>query len=289
MDQARLASEYSNLSSIYDPQRALVQQQVTALPGEYEAQKSALEQAKINAFRDIQNVAQSRGVSFSGFTPSEQASYTGTKYLPALASLSSQQNQAKYNLQKALLDIESQQRGQATSNLQNIMNREQQQRQFEQQLAASRAAAASSAFDLSSLFGGGGGTAAGDTTTPSGGGTTTAADYNLSHTPQSGYQFTDPSGKAISAVQFAQGKGTPFFELLRDMAKAGDVNAKLVLPYASRNFTRVPQNLAGAMSALGLSFNVPQKSTYVNPTQPKRVYGGTNRGGQIVTNRTTGR
>ena len=155
MDQARLAQEYANLASVYDPQRALVQQQIAALPAQYEGQKSALEQAKVNAFRDIGTAAQARGTFFSGFRPQEMARYTGEKYLPALANLSTQQQQATFNLQKALADVELAQRQAATTNLQNILNREQQQqRQFEQSLAAYRAAGGG---------GGGGGYADGPT------------------------------------------------------------------------------------------------------------------------------
>ena len=154
MDQARLAQEYANLASVYDPQRALVQQQIAALPAQYEGQKSALEQAKVNAFRDIGTAAQARGTFFSGFRPQEMARYTGEKFLPALANLGTQQQQATFNLQKALADVELAQRQAATTNLQNILNREQQQRQFEQSLAASRAAGGG---------GGGGGYAGGPT------------------------------------------------------------------------------------------------------------------------------
>lgn len=156
MDQARLAQEYANLSSVYDPQRTLVNQQLAALPGQYEGQKSALEQAKVNAFRDIASTAQARGSFFSGFQPEQMGRYTGEKYLPALANLSSQQQQAQFNLQKALADVELAQRNAATTNLQNVMNREQQQRQFEQSLAAQRASAAASAgspsLDLNKLI-----------------------------------------------------------------------------------------------------------------------------------------
>jgi len=116
MDQAQVQNYISQLNPVYEPQKALIQQQMAALPASYEAQKSALEQAKVNAFRDIQNVAQQRGVSFSGFTPSEQASYTGTKYLPALAGLAQQQSSRENQLQQVLNTLNANQYNQGMSN-----------------------------------------------------------------------------------------------------------------------------------------------------------------------------
>lgn len=73
------------LDAIYNPQTQFIQSQIDLIPTYYEPQKAALEQAKVNAFRDIGNTAQSRGMFFSGFQPHEQARYLGEKYLPALA------------------------------------------------------------------------------------------------------------------------------------------------------------------------------------------------------------
>lgn len=124
MDQTKLATEYANLGAIYDPQRAIYNQQIAALPAQYEAQKSALEQAKINAFKDISDVSQKRGVYFSGFRPEQMATYTGTKYLPALAGLATQQQTATTALQQALAGLEGQQRTQAYKNLAAQQNAE---------------------------------------------------------------------------------------------------------------------------------------------------------------------
>lgn len=71
---------YSSLGAAYDPQVKTIQaSEVPAL--------SALDQAKVNAFRDITNAANAKGMLFSGFTPDQEATYTGTKYLPAVANL----------------------------------------------------------------------------------------------------------------------------------------------------------------------------------------------------------
>lgn len=75
----------AQLDTIYNPQTQFIQSQIDLLPTYYNPQKEALKQAKVNAFRDIGNEAQSRGMFFSGFQPHEQARYLGEKYLPALA------------------------------------------------------------------------------------------------------------------------------------------------------------------------------------------------------------
>lgn len=100
---------YKQIASVYDPQRQLIQQQLTALPNQFNLQKTALEQAKINAFRDIANQSSARGAGWSGFRPGEEARYTGATYLPALANLASQQTAQQTSLQEALNKIGLQQ------------------------------------------------------------------------------------------------------------------------------------------------------------------------------------
>lgn len=263
MDQARLAQEYANLASVYDPQRALIQQQISALPQQYEGQKSALEQAKINAFRNIGEAAQTRGTFFSGFRPQEMARYTGEKYLPALANLGTQQQQATFNLQKALADVELAQRQVATTNLQNVLNREQQQRQFEQQLALARASAAGSGggsptFDLGGLI----------NAMQGGGQPTASTGPSFTKTASGkGYNFFDVGGKPISAIQFAQqsGRGGDIKNFLQSLADGGDANARIAIQYADSNFRNVPVQYKNALQALGIG-----SASYVSPQPTPR-------------------
>lgn len=94
------ASAYKSLGSVYDPQVKQVNTQIAQLAPQEQAQLSALDQAKANAFRDIGAQANSRGMLFSGFTPDQEAVYTGTKYLPAVA-----QTRATFqNSRNSLLD-----------------------------------------------------------------------------------------------------------------------------------------------------------------------------------------
>jgi hypothetical protein len=133
---------YKQIASVYDPQRQLIQQQMNQLPQQYQAQTSALEQAKINAFRDIANQSSARGAGWSGFRPGEESRYTGATFLPALANLKIQQTSQLTSLQDALNKIGLQQAQEARGYYETQKQREyeaqqaQIQREFQAQQAA---------------------------------------------------------------------------------------------------------------------------------------------------------
>lgn len=158
MDPARLQAEIDALNPAFNPQRDLINQQLALIPGQTQAAKSGLEQAKVNAFRDVDTNARGRGVYFSGFRPDAQARYIGEKFLPAVANVEAQGLQQQTALQKALNEIAIIQRQQATGNLQGVLDREQRDRQFQAQQAAEQQARAQQA--AASRGGGGGGRAA---------------------------------------------------------------------------------------------------------------------------------
>ena len=95
------------IADIYDPQEKFIQEQISGLGAQYEPQKASIEQAKVNAFRDIQKEAFKRGRFFGGFQPAEQARYLGEKYLPGLQQLSLAEQNAKQGLLGRLYDIQS--------------------------------------------------------------------------------------------------------------------------------------------------------------------------------------
>jgi len=113
---------YNQLASIYDPQVQSIQAQQALLPAQAEAQTSALEQARTNAFKKIDNTASARGMTFSGFTPDQQATYTGATYLPALANVKLSQNQANAKLVDALNTINANRGTQAMNMYQGQQN-----------------------------------------------------------------------------------------------------------------------------------------------------------------------
>lgn len=91
--------------SLYDPERQLINEQKTALPGQEAAAVSALDTAKTNAFGDITNSANARGVVYSGAPIQEQNRYVGEKYLPARAGVTSTFAANRSKLEEALLGI----------------------------------------------------------------------------------------------------------------------------------------------------------------------------------------
>lgn len=95
----------SSRASLYDPQKQLVQQQLDALPGQEQTDEAALDTAKTNAFSDITNSANSKGMLYSGAPIQEQQQYVGEKYLPALANVKATESDNQSKLEQALLGI----------------------------------------------------------------------------------------------------------------------------------------------------------------------------------------
>lgn len=104
---------YNQLNATYDPLRVVNDQQQAAASANYNTQTTALDQAKVNAFKDITSQANSRGVLFSGVPIDQQATYLGTKYLPARANLETSLNNTLTSLKAANLDIGTRQRAEA--------------------------------------------------------------------------------------------------------------------------------------------------------------------------------
>lgn len=92
--------------AVRDSQRVLINQQKAALPGQEQAAVGGLETAKTNAFGDIVNAANARGVVYSGAPIQEQQRYVGERYLPALASLKADFANRGSKLDQAMLGID---------------------------------------------------------------------------------------------------------------------------------------------------------------------------------------
>lgn len=217
----------AEVTSKSDPQRNIVLNQISQLPGQQKAEESGLEAKKDQAFGDILGGARRRGLGFSGIPLAEQAQYTASDYAPALANLKSSFNSRKSSLESALADIGKQDYGTAQDIFARDRAFEEQVRQFneeqalrKQQLEAERAASASSGLP-GSLFGGGG---------------DTPASAQMQQRGDKGFNFQDASGRAISAAQYAQLKRIPFRSLLQQMANAGDNGAKQALGYVGDDY-----------------------------------------------------
>lgn len=106
-----------------------------------DAENKGLEAQKTDSFNQIQLGANRRGLNFSGIPLSEQASYLGSSFLPAVANLKAKYAQQRFNLQDAIAKITQDQYSKAYGLRADELNRE----------AAERAARASAGS------GGGGG------------------------------------------------------------------------------------------------------------------------------------
>lgn len=155
----------SELGSVYDPQVASIRQQQSLIPQQVADEEQGLQAKQTQAFGDILSGARQRGLGFSGIPLSEQAKYTSTEFLPAIAKLKSNARQQSLSLEDAILGINERRTNSALGLRQQDIDNDyrqqqlaEQQRQFNEQLAQSRAAAAS-ANSFSPTLGGGGGQA----------------------------------------------------------------------------------------------------------------------------------
>lgn len=137
------------IEQIYQPTEQFIKEEIARLPSIYEPEKAAIEQAKVNAFRDISKEAFKRGRFFGGFQPEEQARYLGEKYLPGLQRLELAKEESKRGLMSRLIDV-GVQKGEkklsyAETVRQEALAREKEERDWQRQLK------------LASYGGGGGG------------------------------------------------------------------------------------------------------------------------------------
>lgn len=139
----------AELNPTYQPQVDSIRQRQAAIPGQIEAEEKGLQAKQETAFGDILSGARRRGLGFSGIPLAEQAKYTSTEFLPALARLRQSGNEQRQSLEDAILGIYERRNTLANQMRQQEMDRDWQREQFERQLAESRrqaAAAAGSGF-----------------------------------------------------------------------------------------------------------------------------------------------
>jgi hypothetical protein len=133
-EQQLIAQRQKQLDQIYKPQEQFIKQQQAALPGQFAGQRSALEQAKVNEFRDIGNRAQSKGMFFSGFRPSEEARYLGERFLPGMQDITARQEQARMGLLERLIGLRGQ-RAEGMMTFQDRLRQERMAREAEERAA----------------------------------------------------------------------------------------------------------------------------------------------------------
>lgn len=233
------------LDAGYNPQRESINKRLSQLPGQAEAEIGGLKAQQETSFNDITDGARQRGIGFSGIPLAEQAKYTANSFLPAVARVRQSQNDASSSLTEALNGINTDQRNKAFGIRESQLGREQEESQFARNLAAQQAAqraaaGADSGGALSSLFGGG---APAPAAAPQ-------KSSQLQRRPDGGYNFQASNGQGISAAAYAKSKNIPFRVLLKQMADAGDVGAKVALPYIGDDYGVNKGKLSAARSLL---------------------------------------
>jgi len=156
MQPRTLQQILSELAPAFDPQVANIQQRQSLIPQQIKAEEQGLQAKQGQAFDSILGGARRRGLGFSGIPLGEQAKYTATEYLPALARLRQTGREQAMSLEDAILGIRERQRGQAMGIYQTEQDRAFQREMQERQLAEQRRASAA-ANSFSPSFGGIGG------------------------------------------------------------------------------------------------------------------------------------
>lgn len=150
-----LESILSELNNVYNPQRDAIRQQQEAIDPALQAEEKGLDYAKNDAFQQITNQANRRGLFYSGIPVAEEQKYTGGTFLPALANMRSKYAQQRGNLRDALNSIDLEQRKYGQGLYDQELARDEQIRQFNAQLdAQERASRAAGAGMASPSFGG---------------------------------------------------------------------------------------------------------------------------------------
>lgn len=141
----------SELNPTYNPQVESLRQRQGLIPGQIESEEKGLQAKQETAFGDILGGARRRGLGFSGIPLGEQARYTSTEFLPALARLRQSGREQAMSLEDAINGIMERRNTLAQQLQQGDQQRDlaerqfaEQQRQFNEQLAAQRRAAAAS-------------------------------------------------------------------------------------------------------------------------------------------------
>lgn len=122
----------------YANDRGLLNQQLSALPAQGEAEIKGLDAKLTQANDNILQGARSRGLGFSGIPIAEQAQYAATEYAPAVARVKQQQEASRMGILQSLNALERDRRGQAQSIFDTTRNFNEQVRQFNEQQAFAR-------------------------------------------------------------------------------------------------------------------------------------------------------
>lgn len=219
MQPRSLDAILSELNNTYQPQIQSIEARKALIPGQIEAEEKGLQGKQTQAFDDILGGARRRGLGFSGIPLGEQAKYTSTEFLPALARLRQSGREQEMSLQDAILGITERRDTLGRQLFQSEQDRAEQIRQYNESLAEQKRQ-----FDLQQRAAA---KAAGGGFSPSYGGGKAASAPQASFTRKAngGFAFTNQKGQSISAAQYAQATGQDIRNVLMQMGQAGDAYA----------------------------------------------------------------
>lgn len=227
MQPRSLDAIISELNGTYQPQIDSIRQRQSMIPGAIQAEEQGLQAQQGQAFDDIMGGARRRGMGFSGIPLQEQAKYTSTQFLPAMARLRQSGREQAMSLEDAILGINERRNTSALGIRQNEQQMAEQQRQFnashalqQQQLAAQQRAASASAYRPAATIGSLG----------------SPTQSLVTQRKDKGYEFKDQFGNPISAAAYAAATGVPFRQLLQTMANSGDTGAGTALGFVGDDF-----------------------------------------------------
>lgn len=236
------------IQTAYKPQQDFLDSTIAQNDTSGTAQVQGLDAAKAQAFNGIAQAATNKGMTFSGFTPNEQATYTGSTYLPALARLQQSIADTRNSLLGKKADLVTQgnaqaldvQRGEQQAldaynaeqeKIRLQLEAEARQREFQAQQAA-----LDRGVRLATSGGGGGGLTAYQAAQLQ----QKNADFiakNFKMAPKggnaaNGMSYTGPGGQPISAYAYAQATGQDFGTVLAQDPTKYAQNARAVLAIA---------------------------------------------------------
>lgn len=135
------------MNAVYQPQRETYNKYISDLDPQLEAENKGLEAQRTEAFDTITQGANRRGLFFSGIPLGEQAKYTGSQFLPAVANLRGKYAAQKFSLQDAIAKITQDQYLKAQDIYQTELDREAAER-------AARASGSGGGYGFSPSLGG---------------------------------------------------------------------------------------------------------------------------------------
>lgn len=267
MQPRTLQQIISELNPTFQAQTKSLQQQQQLIPQQIKTEETALGAKQTEAFDNILSGARRRGLGFAGIPVGEQARYSATEYLPALARLRQQGQQQAMSLQDAILGI-----NERRDTLGQQIYQTEQDREFQRQQAEAnrRAAAAAAAMPSFSILGQGNG------------GSQPTGPRAVLQGPGNA-QFLDANNRPITAGQYAKQTGVDIRDVLFDIGNNGNERAALLynqlrplrgeqLNNAIRMYERnFPYVFGGYLSGQPQQASRPTTSapTRTTPSQPR--------------------